>query len=73
MRTRLLCKNLLRTLRNFHRFLPVQRTIRIRSSGDSGFGNEVRSNRSLQDRDRNNSFVPELNDVNVKLNYTFRF
>jgi hypothetical protein len=30
-------------------------------------------NRSLQDRDRNNSFVPELNDVNVKLSYTFRF
>jgi len=30
-------------------------------------------NHSLQDRDRNDSFVPELNDVNMKLSYTFRF
>ncbi len=30
-------------------------------------------NHSLQDRDRNNVFRSELNDVNVKLSYTFRF
>jgi hypothetical protein len=30
-------------------------------------------NHSLQDRDRNNSFQSELNDVTMKLGYTFRF
>ncbi len=30
-------------------------------------------NHSLQDRDKDNSFVSELSDINVKLSYTFRF
>jgi hypothetical protein len=30
-------------------------------------------NHSLEDRDRNNSFQSELNDVTIKLGYTFRF
>lgn len=30
-------------------------------------------NHSLQDRDKDNSFISELNDINVKLSYTFRF
>jgi hypothetical protein len=30
-------------------------------------------NHSMQDRDKDNSFVNELNDISVKLSYTFRF
>ena len=30
-------------------------------------------NHSLQDRNKDNAFVSELNDVAVKLSYTFRF
>ena len=30
-------------------------------------------NHGMHDRDNDNSFVSELNDINIKFSYTFRF
>jgi len=46
------------------------RLVWIPTAGQEGL---IVFNHSLQDRDRNNSFVSELSDINIKLSYTFRF
>jgi hypothetical protein len=46
------------------------RLVWIPTAGQEGL---IVFNHSLQDRDKNNSFVSELSDINVKLSYTFRF
>jgi len=46
------------------------RLVWIPTAGQEGL---IVFNHSLQDRDKDNSFVSELNDINLKLSYTFRF
>jgi len=46
------------------------RLVWIPTAGQEGL---IVFNHSLQDRDKNNSFISELSDINVKLSYTFRF
>jgi hypothetical protein len=46
------------------------RLVWIPTAGQEGL---IVFNHSLQDRDRNNSFVSELSDITVKFSYTFRF
>jgi hypothetical protein len=46
------------------------RLIWIPTAGQEGL---IVLNHSLQDRDKNNSFRSELNDINIKFSYTFRF
>ena len=46
------------------------RLVWIPTAGQEGL---IVFNHSLQDRDKNNSFMSELSDINVKLSYTFRF
>ena len=46
------------------------RLVWIPTAGQEGL---IVFNHSLQDRDKDNSFVSELSDINVKLSYTFRF
>jgi hypothetical protein len=46
------------------------RLVWIPTAGQEGL---IVFNHSLQDQDKDNSFVSELSDINVKLSYTFRF
>lgn len=46
------------------------RLVWIPTAGQEGL---IVFNHSLQDQNKDNSFVSELNDINVKLSYTFRF
>ena len=46
------------------------RLVWIPKAGQEGL---IVFNHSLQDRDKDNSFVSELSDISVKLSYTFRF
>jgi len=46
------------------------RLIWIPTAGQEGL---IVFNHSMQDQDKDNSFVSELSDINVKISYTFRF
>jgi hypothetical protein len=46
------------------------RLVWIPTAGQEGL---IVFNHSLQDQDKDNSFVSELSDINVKISYTFRF
>jgi hypothetical protein len=46
------------------------RLVWIPTAGQQGL---IVINHSLQDQDKDNSFVSELSDINIKFSYTFRF